>query len=198
MPFNLSSALNTDWRFLFCSSLCWCPSNSCSKLFHFSQALNPQRRKSKEGNRTISKKYNSWKCIWNRIWNCIVKKEIDPVKAMRHIQVKLLDSKEKNVSKRTKLLIKERKPDCCQTLTTNHYASRKWNSIVNILKKRKDEPKILYPVWFSDRKATNKCFHMWEFREYCPHNSLLILEDELLTTKTCRNIINLKPDGIDH
>lgn len=65
---------------------------------------------------------------------------------MRHIQVKLLDSKEKNVSKRTKLLIKERKPDCCQTLTTNHYASRKWNSIVNILKKRKDEPKILYPV----------------------------------------------------
>ena len=37
---------------------------------------------------------------------------------MRHIQVKLLESKGKKVSERTKLLIKERKPDCCQTLTT--------------------------------------------------------------------------------
>lgn len=37
---------------------------------------------------------------------------------MRHIRVKLLESKAENVSERTKLLIKERKPDCCQILTT--------------------------------------------------------------------------------
>ena len=64
----------------------------------------------------------------------------------RYILVKLLGFKEKNSAKGSKSLLKEKKTDYCQTLTTNLYASRKWSSIFNILKERKCEPKITYPA----------------------------------------------------
>lgn len=58
------------------------------------------------------------------------------------------------------MLIRKRKPDYCQTLITNHYASKKWNGIFNILKERKSEKKIVYLAWLSNKKATNSFINM--------------------------------------
>lgn len=75
--------------------------------------------------------------------------------------------------------MKERKSDYGKTLIAKLYASGK--SMLNIAKERNCKPKILYPVWHSNKK--HKKVNIQEFREYCFHDTFFIVKNEFQTTK---------------